>query len=282
MRLIRSPAQMTRLAGRLRRQGRSIGFVPTMGALHEGHLSLVRAARRATDAVVVSIFVNPLQFGPLEDFRTYPRHLRQDLRLLRQAGVAVAFVPNRRAMYPAGFQTRVEVKRLSAVLEGASRPGHFRGVATVVAKLFNLVQPTVAYFGQKDYQQALVIQRMVRDLDWPIRIRVLPIIREPGGLAMSSRNAYLSPEERRQAAVLPQALRDARRRILDGERRAAVVAAAMRRQIERAPLVRVDRIDLVDAGTLSPRPRLQGRVALLGAVRVGRTRLIDNVLVDVP
>ena len=282
MQLIRSPLQMSRLAQRLRRQGRSIGLIPTMGALHEGHLSLVRAARRQTDVVVVSIFVNRLQFGPKEDYARYPRNLPRDLRLLRPEGVAVVFSPEVRAMYPLGFHSRIEVKGLSDILEGRARPGHFRGVATVVGQLFHLAQPTVAYFGQKDYQQARIIQQMVHDLHWPMRIRVMPTVREPDGLAMSSRNLYLSAEERRQAVALSQALRDARRRILDGERRAAAIIAAMRRQIRRFPLVRVDQLACVDADTLASRLRLRGRVAVLGSVQIGRTRLIDNVLVDVP
>ena len=253
-----------------------------MGALHQGHLSLVRAARRQTDFVVVSIFVNRLQFGPKEDYARYPRNLPRDMRLLRPERVDVVFSPEVRAMYPLGFHSRIEVKGLGDILEGRARPGHFRGVATVVGKLFHLVQPTTAYFGQKDYQQVRIIQQMVQDLNWPMRIRVMPTLREPDGLAMSSRNVCLEPEERRQAAVLFQALSAARAAIRRGERRATRLHALMRSVIRAQPLVRLETLDVVDAQALSSLTRLRGHVAILGSVRVGRTRLIDNILVDVP
>ena len=281
MRLIRNPATFARTMQALRRRGRTIGFIPTMGALHAGHASLIRAARRANDVVAVSIFVNRLQFGPREDYARYPRTLAADLRLIRAAGGAVVFAPETRQMYPLGFASRVSVERLGRRWEGASRPGHFTGVATVVAKLLSLAQPTAAYFGQKDYQQCLIVQRMVRDLDLPTAIRMLPTIREPDGLAMSSRNRYLSREERVQAGVLFRSLRLARAMIRGGERRADRIQAAMRRLIEEAPAARVDYIGLTDAQTLEPLARLRGQVAIVLAVRIGTTRLIDNALVRV-
>ena len=282
MRVVRRADEMTRLATISHRRGRTIGLVPTMGALHDGHLSLIRAAHHQTDVVVVSIFVNPLQFGPREDYRHYPRPLARDLALARRAGCDVAFVPSVRELYPQEFSTSVEVEGLSRRWEGAIRPGHFRGVATIVAKLLNLVQPTVAYVGQKDYQQALVIQRLVRDLEMPIRIRVLPIVREPNGLAMSSRNASLTSRQRRQVPVLYEALCLARRHIRAGERSASRLRALMRNLIRHESSVRIDYLAVVDARTLEPVSHAAGRLAILGAIRMGSTRLIDNVLVDVP
>ena len=281
MHVIRSARQMAIVAQRLRRQGKRIGIVPTMGCLHEGHLSLIRAAVDANDVVIVTIFVNPLQFGPREDFRRYPRNLARDVRLVRRAGADIVFAPSVQEIYPAGFATTIDVGPIGERWEGRSRPGHFRGVATVVAALFHLTQPTHAYFGQKDYQQTLVIRQLVKDLCLEIRLRVLPTVREPGGLAMSSRNNYLSVQQRRQAAGLWRALRAGRERIRAGERRAAVVAAQVRRLIAAIPGARIDYMAVVDAGTLAPVKRLRGRTALLVAVRVGRTRLIDNILVGV-
>lgn len=281
MRLIRSPRTFTRTMQALRRRGTTTGFIPTMGALHEGHASLIRAARRECGVVAVSIFVNRLQFGPREDYGRYPRMLAQDARLVRASGGGIVFAPETRQMYPHGFATRVSVERLSRRWEGASRPGHFPGVATIVAKLLCLAQPTTAYFGQKDYQQCLLVQRMVRDLDLPIAIRMLPTVRERDGLAMSSRNSYLSPAQRAQAPVLWQSLQLARQLIRAGERRAGRIEAALRRLIRVAPEARVDYIGIVRADTLEPLARLKGQVAILLAVRLGRTRLIDNCLVRV-
>lgn len=282
MTIIRSAKQMARVARRLRAQGKDIGVVPTMGALHEGHASLIRAAAARNDVVVVTIFVNPLQFGPSEDFGRYPRPFARDARLARTAGATIVFAPEVRELYPEGFQTAVDVGALARRWEGQRRPGHFRGVATVVTLLFEFTQPTHAYFGQKDYQQARVIQQLVRDLHLPVAVHVLPTVREPDGLAMSSRNAYLSTHERAQAPVLYQALTLARARIRAGERHALPLLASMRRLIRRAPQARIDYLAIVDATTLEPMPRLRRRVAILLAVRVGRTRLIDNLLVDVP
>ena len=266
---------------RLRRRHRSIGLVPTMGAFHEGHLSLIRASVARYDATVVSVFVNPLQFGPGEDFQRYPRNLARDVRLARLAGADVVFAPRATQIYPNGFRTSIEVGPLGERWEGRSRPGHFRGVATVVTKLFNIVEPTHAVFGQKDYQQALIIRALIEDLHLPIALRILPTVREPDGLAMSSRNQYLSRAERQAASVLYRALSQARARIRSGECRARPLASAMRRLINAQPNARAEYVAVVDAATLEPRARLRGRVALLVAARVGRARLIDNFLVGV-
>ncbi len=281
MRLIQQAHQMMSTAQALRRKGTTIGFVPTMGALHDGHLSLIRAARRHTRVAIVSIFVNPLQFGPDEDYARYPRDLKRDLNLAKASGAEIVFVPDLSQLYPTGFGTAVEVQGVSEQLEGVSRPGHFRGVATVVAKLFHLTQPTIAYFGQKDYQQTVVIQRMVKDLNLSVAIRVMPTVRESDGLAMSSRNVYLNPEERRQAAVIFRALTAAKAQIREGERQPERVREAMRGLILSESLTRIEYLALVNATTLKPLTVLVGRVAMLAAVRVGATRLIDNLLVDV-
>lgn len=260
-----------------RREGRRVGLAPTMGALHAGHASLVDASRAECGCTVATIFVNPTQFGPNEDYSRYPRTLEADLHLL--AGRAdMVFVPEAAAVYPPGHATRVEVGGVAARWEGEFRPGHFGGVATVVLKLFNMVGADVAYFGQKDYQQVKVVEQMVRDLDVPIAIRVCPIVREPDGLAMSSRNRYLSIDERRQALVLWQALQRATALAEAGENRAGKLAEAMRETIANAPLARIDYAAVVDRQTLEPLETIdRGAVALL-AVRVGGTRLIDNCL----
>ena len=280
--LIRSAARMSALAQRLRRQGRRIGLVPTMGALHEGHASLIRRAVAENEVTVVTIFVNPLQFGPGEDVARYPRTLSRDLRLARRCGAGIAFAPAAGQLYPPGFETSVEPGRLASRWEGRARPGHFRGVATVVSILFHLTQPARAYFGRKDYQQACVIRRLARDLAFPVAVRVLPTVREPDGLAMSSRNAYLSAAERLRARALIGALRSGAAAVRQGERRGARVGALMRAVLGRTPGVRLDYAAAADPDTLEPAGRLRGRVALLIAARVGRTRLIDNLLVDVP
>lgn len=265
--------------GRAARQ--TVGLVPTMGALHEGHVSLIRAARRETGFVVVSIFVNPTQFGPKEDFARYPRPLERDLGICAAEGVDLVFHPDVNVMYPPGFTTYVEVHRLQDVLCGASRPGHFRGVATVVLKLFNIVAPDVAYFGQKDAQQARLLQQMVEDLNVPVTMKICPTVREPDGLALSSRNQYLSPDERKQATVLYRTLEEIRRRVAAGERDAASLAGVAQDMIGRTPGARLDYVGLVDWQTLQPVDRLQGKVLAALAVFFGTTRLIDNVVVDV-
>jgi pantoate--beta-alanine ligase len=264
-----------------KRKGLTVGLVPTMGYFHEGHLSLMRRARQECDRVVVSLFVNPLQFGPQEDFERYPRDLERDAALAEQVGVDVLFIPSTEAMYPPGYATHVEVVGLTEPLCGRSRPGHFRGVTTVVAKLFNIVQPDVSYFGQKDYQQALVISRMAEDLFWPLRVVVCPTVREPDGLAASSRNVYLGPEERRQAVCLFQALQAAQEAIARGERRAREVERIMRETISRYPLARIDYAEVRRARDLAEIETLEERVVLALAVWIGRTRLIDNALVEV-
>ncbi|WP_448605309.1 pantoate--beta-alanine ligase [Thermoflexus hugenholtzii] len=254
------------------------GFVPTMGYLHEGHLSLVRRARAENDRVAVSIFVNPTQFGPHEDYARYPRDLERDLRLLEPLGVDLVFVPSVEEMYPPGFQTWVIVEEVSRPLEGASRPGHFRGVATVVAKLFNILQPDRAYFGQKDAQQTVVIRRMVQDLNIPVEIVICPTVREPDGLAMSSRNTYLSPEERRAATVLFRALQAAKARYEAGERDAERLREAMREVIRAEPLARIDYVSVAHPETLQELERVEGPALLSLAVYIGTTRLIDNIM----
>ncbi len=263
-----------------RAAGRSIGLVPTMGYLHAGHLSLVAAARRDGHFVVVSLFVNPTQFGPHEDYDRYPRDTAGDLQKCEQAGVELVFMPDVAAMYPPDAATTVHVARLTDTLCGPCRPGHFAGVATVVAKLFNIVQPDAAYFGQKDAQQLAVIRRMVRDLDFPLRIVGCPTVREPDGLAMSSRNAMLSPDERQRATALYRALTAARARIVAGERDPATVVAEMRQVIEEVHPTTIDYISIVDPETMQLVGQITGPVLIALAVRLGSTRLIDNLTVD--
>ena len=272
---------MQRIARSWRGKGR-VGLVPTMGYLHEGHLKLVRAARRQSRFVVVSIFVNPIQFGPKEDFRRYPRDFARDRRLLASAGADFIFYPGVKDMYPEGFATFVEVERLGDGLCGKSRPGHFRGVTTVVAKLFNIVLPDVAVFGAKDAQQAFVIRRMARDLCFHTRIVIMPTAREKDGLAMSSRNVYLTPEQRAEAPVLHRSLLLARRLIVQGERRAAKVKAAMRRMVRRESGGRIDYVEMVDTDELRPVKTIKGEVLVALAVCFGKPRLIDNVTVKIP
>ncbi len=262
--------------------GKPIGLVPTMGFLHAGHLSLVQAARRECSVAVMSIFVNPRQFGPNEDFESYPRDMARDLDLARGAGVDVVFTPNVAEIYPAGFQSEVVVHGLTEPLCGASRPGHFNGVTTVVAKLFNMVGPNRAYFGQKDYQQAAVIQRMVTDLDMPLTVVVCPIVREADGLAMSSRNAYLSAEERQAALILSRALQLAEERIAQGERLGRELETALRDTIAQQPHAQIDYVVVCDPHTLQTIDTLSDTVLVALAVYVGATRLIDNALLSVP
>ncbi|MDX2122830.1 MAG: pantoate--beta-alanine ligase [Gemmatimonadota bacterium] len=259
-----------------RRAGRRVGFVPTMGALHAGHLSLVDLAARAAPTVLMSVFVNPLQFGPGEDFARYPRDLDRDRALAAGRGVTALFVPGVEVMYPLGSETRVVPGPTAERWEGAMRPGHFTGVLTVVAKLFNLAQPDVAVFGQKDIQQVTLIRRMVRDLDLPIEIVVGPTVREPDGLALSSRNAYLSPGEREQALALSRSLRAAEVLWRAGEAEAPRLESRMREQFHTAPAVTVDYIAIVDPDTLAPVKRAEPGTIVAVAARVGRTRLLDN------
>ena len=271
---------MMSLARKLRREeNRTIGLVPTMGALHEGHLSLIHEARALCDIVVVSVFVNPTQFGPGEDFESYPRNLTADAGKLAEYNVDYVFAPPREEIYPNGFSTYVTVEGLSSELEGASRPGHFRGVATVVTILLNVVRPNFAFFGQKDAQQSIIIKQMVRDLALDTEVVVLPIVREESGLAMSSRNAYLNPEEREAATVLHRALTQARSAYDEGERNAARLIELVREPIEAQPLARIDYVSINDAVTLGKLEKIDEGPALLSlAVFVGKTRLIDNVV----
>jgi pantoate--beta-alanine ligase len=280
MRIIKSIAQMQRSALSLKRSGKTIGLVPTMGALHEGHLSLIRKARAENKIVIVSIFVNPIQFSPNEDFQRYPRPFKQDSSLCRQENVDYIFFPSARQMYPEGFKSYVEVRELGDGLCGAMRPGHFRGVTTVVSKLFNITQPDRAYFGQKDAQQAAIIDRMTKDLDFPCAVRILPVVRESDGLAMSSRNRYLSVKERGQATVLSAALRRARQLVNQGVRSPEVITSGIASAIKNAKSARIEYIKIVDARTLKPVERIRGKALIALAVRFGKTRLIDNIIVQ--
>ena len=280
MQVITEVEEMQAISRRLRDEGKSIGFVPTMGAFHDGHLSLMRESRRRDEVVVVSIFVNPTQFSPAEDFREYPRDLENDSIRASSLGVDLLLVPSAKAIYPEGYATYVEVDGLSDRLCGASRPGHFRGVSTVVAKLFHLVQPHRAYFGQKDAQQAIIIRRMILDLNWDIEMVVLPTIREADGLAMSSRNAYLGAQERQEATVLYHSLRWAEEEIRNGERNAECIREGIRDKIQSRATARLDYVALVDPNSLAEVEAIQGRILILLAVRFGRARLIDNCVVE--
>lgn len=275
-------AEVRRRVAGWRRQGRMIAFVPTMGALHEGHRRLIEAAGRGGRRVVVSIFVNPMQFGPREDFSAYPRPLKADLDLCRAAGAHLVFTPSPRQIYPDGFRTTVHVAGLDGTLCGPHRPGHFDGVTTVVLKLLNLVQPDILLLGQKDAQQAAIVRRMLVDLDLPVRLEVFPTVREPDGLACSSRNRYLSPDERRVAPRLYQALRDARDRIRTGERNAGVIRRALEAWICSEPALRLQYAEVVDPATLAPLDEIAGRALVAVAAHLGRARLIDNMMVTSP
>jgi pantoate--beta-alanine ligase len=282
MEIINRRQRMSSVARKTRReQDRTIGLVPTMGALHEGHLSLVREARRMCDVVVVSVFVNPAQFGPGEDFERYPRDLTKDTALLTDYNVDYIFAPPVEEIYPKGFSTYVNVEGISDQLEGASRPGHFRGVATVVSILLNIVRPDFAFFGQKDAQQALVIRRLVRDLAFDTEIIVLPTVREDSGLAISSRNLYLNPEDQDAAPVIHRALARAKEAYKEGERSSAKLVDIVRSMIEAEPRARVDYVSITDAETLERLEKLDDRPILIAvAAYIGTTRLIDNTLLN--
>jgi len=277
MEIVRTAAELRSALGAWRREGHRVGFVPTMGALHAGHLSLVEIALRHSDRAVASVFVNPTQFGPNEDFSRYPRQPEKDAELLASAGCGLLFLPSVDTMYPPGSATFVEPGGAALGLEGACRPGHFRGVATVVSTLFHLVQPDVAVFGEKDAQQLAVLQQLVRDLSFPIEIVPGSTLREPDGLAMSSRNAYLSAGERQAALVLIRSLRAAESAIHSGERSGDAVRALLLAILNKEPLAHVEYAEIVDAETFQPIDQLRGRIILPLAVRVGGTRLIDNV-----
>ncbi|MDW8051611.1 MAG: pantoate--beta-alanine ligase [Armatimonadota bacterium] len=280
MEILRTVESVREWVRRQRAQGRAIHFVPTMGYFHEGHLSLMRRAKADGGAVIVSIFVNPLQFGPHEDYARYPRDFERDRQMAESVGVDAIFYPEVAEMYPEGFQTEVRVKELSKPLCGKSRPGHFEGVATVVLKLFNIVTPDRAYFGMKDYQQLRIIQQLVRDMNLPIEIVPCPIVREPDGLAMSSRNVYLSPEERAAATVLYRSLQWAQAQVAAGERNAHTLREGVYQRIAAEPLARIDYVEVVDAETLQPVERIERPTLIAVAVFFGTARLIDNTLVS--
>jgi len=279
MRTIRSIKTLRRFLRQAKRQGKTVGFVPTMGFLHTGHCSLLRKCRKENDVVVLSIFVNPKQFGKNEDFSQYPRDLKHDEILAKKENVDIMFHPSEKEMYPTGHRTEVKVKELSEMLCGRFRPGHFAGVATVVAKLINIVAPDGIYLGQKDAQQAVIIRRMVQDLNFPTMIKVLPTVREKDGLAMSSRNSYLDPTQRSQAPILYQALTAAKTAILKGERNPRTVCDMVRSLIRAKTESPIDYVACIDAETLQPLKTIRGTVLIALAVWFGKARLIDNILV---
>jgi pantoate--beta-alanine ligase len=280
MQIIETIPRMSVTVRLLKKDGKSIGFVPTMGYLHEGHLSLARTAKKHNDVVIMSIFVNPIQFGPREDLDNYPRDLKRDEEMASQAGVDIIFYPSAKDVYPPGFSTYVTVGKLTDGLCGESRPGHFRGVTTVVTKLFGIVKPDIAYFGQKDAQQALVIKKMVEDLNMGIDIKMLPIVREKDGVAMSSRNVYLSRAERKDAGILYEALNAAKKLIEEGEMNSAKIIKVMEAAVKSKPTARIDYISIVDTKNLKPVKKVSDGALIAVAVYFGKTRLIDNIIVD--
>ncbi|MDD5593141.1 MAG: pantoate--beta-alanine ligase [Candidatus Margulisbacteria bacterium] len=280
MREIKNPREMYLYSLKAKSHGKRVGFVPTMGALHEGHLSLVEEAKKKSDIVVVSIFVNPIQFAPNEDFTGYPRNTGRDKKLLKNFAIDVLFLPPADKLFPDGFKTFVEVDVLSKKMCGRSRPAHFRGVATIVTKLFNIVNPDVAFFGEKDYQQQLIIRQMAADLNFPIEVVSLPTVREFDGLAMSSRNAYLNQKERKSAAILYKALSLAQREIQSGERDVNKLLFRLRSLIGSEPVVRLDYLLAADPRTLQEVKSIKGKVLFALAAYIGKTRLIDNLVVE--
>jgi pantoate--beta-alanine ligase len=278
MDIIRRAHIMQQIALNLKKKGNKIGFVPTMGALHFGHLSLVRKANQISHNTIVSIFVNPLQFGPNEDYDKYPRDLTKDADTLKELNVDYIFAPDVSNLYTEGFSTEVINDKLGNILCGKSRPGHFKGVLTVVAKLFNIVQPDFAIFGQKDYQQLILIKRMVQDLNFPVEIISCPIVRESDGLAMSSRNSYLSPEERKAATILYKSIQYAEEKVEEGEDNLESIKKELKKLISKEPLASIDYIETVNPTTLEPVEKLKGEAVLLLAIFIGKTRLIDNTI----
>ena len=281
MKMIKTVQEMQHEAEMIRQMGKTIGLVPTMGYLHEGHLSLIRIARERADVVVLSIYVNPTQFSPGEDLDQYPRNFEQDEMLAQKEGVDIIFYPSDKEMYPEGYLSYVEVKHITEILCGASRPVHFKGVTTICSKLFHSVKPHLAVFGQKDAQQFVVIQRMIKDLNFDMDLLVGPIVREPDGLAMSSRNSYLSPDERKDARSLYGALQMAEEMVRKGERNTGILAKAMHELIGAKLHAKVDYISIVHPETLEALEKIEGRTLIALAVFVGKTRLIDNVIVEV-
>jgi pantoate--beta-alanine ligase len=282
MKIAKTIRSVRKLVKQARSKGKSVGLVPTMGALHQGHISLIEKAAKNTDFVVVSIFVNPTQFGPDEDFKKYPRPVRNDLNVCRKAGADVVFAPSAKQMYPQQNLTWVNVGKLSEPLCGRSRPGHFRGVATVCAKLFNIVQPDLAFFGRKDAQQAVIIKRLVADLNLPLKIIVCPTVREKTGLAMSSRNQYLSVQEKKDATCLFKSLQKAGHLVAKGTTGTKKIIAQIRKTIASAASAEIEYIEIVDAETLQPIKKIDRPALVALAVRIGRTRLIDNIMIDSP
>jgi len=280
VKIIRKIKNLRNEIKKIESKNKSIGFVPTMGALHEGHLSLIRQARKENDFVVVSIFVNPVQFGPKEDFKKYPRNPKQDGLLCRKEGVDIIFYPNTKELYPPNHKTYVNVEGLSEVLCGKFRPGHFKGVTTVVAKLFNIINPGIAYFGQKDAQQAIIIKRMAEDLNIPVKIKVMPTVREKDKLAMSSRNVYLSRDERKDALVISESLNLAKDLIKNGVRDADKIMGSMRNLIQKKKKAKIDYVSVVDSDNLEPIKKIKNNCFIALAVWVGETRLIDNMIIE--
>jgi pantoate--beta-alanine ligase len=276
MKIIKAPDILFKNIKKLKASGKSVGFVPTMGALHEGHLSLIRQARKENKIVVVSVFVNPSQFAPSEDLKKYPRPLKKDLVLVRKEKVDFVFLPGTKAIYPEGFSTYVNVSGLSETLCGKSRPTHFRGVATIVLKLFNIIQPDAAYFGQKDAQQAIIIRRMAEDLNVPVKIKVMPTIRANDGLALSSRNSYLNKQERIDALVLSRALNLAKLLIKGGAKNSGRIISRMKQLINQKKSAKIDYIAVVDPADLKPLKQISGNCLVALAVRIGKARLVDN------
>jgi len=278
--IVKSVNKAQQILGREKAKRKTIGLVPTMGALHQGHLSLIRRACKDNDLAVVSIFVNPAQFGPKEDFKKYPRSLKKDISLCRKEGVDFIFYPDAKDMYPQNYRTFVRVEGLSDLLCAKSRPGHFNGVATVVTKLFNIINPDIAYFGQKDAQQAIIIKKMAEDLNMPLEIKVLPTVREKDGLAMSSRNIYLNANQRREAVVLYKALKKAKELIAHGKKNSREIIKMISVMIRQKKTAKIDYISIVDLESLKPVKIIKNKVLVVLAVRFGKTRLIDNIIVS--
>ncbi|HAZ11140.1 MAG TPA: pantoate--beta-alanine ligase [Candidatus Omnitrophica bacterium] len=280
VKIYRSARSLTKKVFETKKRGKTIGLVPTMGFLHEGHMSLIRRARKDTDCVIVSIFVNPAQFGPKEDFKKYPRDFKMDFSLCEKENADIVFAPKAEEIYPENYVTYVNVEKITDTLCGASRPGHFRGVATVVAKLFNITMPDIAYFGQKDAQQAIVIKRMAEDLNMSVRIKVMPIVREKDGLAMSSRNVYLNLKERMQAQSISKSLKLAKELFDSGERNSGKIINKMKKVIDKQSEAKIDYMKIVDTKNLKDIQKISGKTLIAAAIWVGKTRLIDNIILN--
>jgi pantoate--beta-alanine ligase len=278
MKIFKSPKSLQSYNLKLKKEGNSIGFVPTMGYLHQGHISLIRAARAENDIVVLSIFINPIQFSAQEDYKRYPRDFKRDMAIAKTENVDIIFCPSSQSLYPAGYLSYVEVQELSSPLCGKSRPGHFKGVATVCIKLFNIVQPDSVYFGRKDIQQAIIIEHMIRDLNMPLNMRLLPLVREDSGLALSSRNRYLSKSAKDSAAGIYRALKAAKKDFRNGEREAFKIISIVKKEVEKIPNVRIDYIEAVDNKRLKPITTIEKNSILAVAVWIDKTRLIDNIV----